>query len=131
MRISDWSSDVCSSDLAAAASAPAAAASAPASAVASAAGASVVVVSSAAFSPQAARANMLAATAIAANFFMMCGLPNMPFRAGETFLRRERRDLVLPRESSTKIIAMVQCDRNRTFGPHHRRKSEAEGKEGA
>jgi hypothetical protein len=33
----------------------------------------VVVASSAAFSPQAARANMLAATAIAANFFMMCG----------------------------------------------------------
>src|SRR3546814_19497416 len=61
MRISDWSSDVCSSDL---------------------------------------------------------GLPKMPFRAGETFPRRERRDLVLPRESSTKIIEMVQCARNRPFGPH-------------
>src|SRR3546814_9651162 len=48
----------------------------------------------------------------------MCGLPKMPFRAGETFPRRERRDLVLPRESSTKIIEMVQCDRNRPFGPH-------------
>ena len=28
---------------------------------------------------------MLAATAIAANFFMMCGLPKMPFRVQETF----------------------------------------------
>ncbi len=50
---------------------------------------------------------MLAATAIAANFFMMCGLPKMPFRAGETFPSRERRDLAVPRESSTKIIEMV------------------------
>lgn len=91
---------------AAAASAPAAAASAPSSATASAAGASVVAASSAAFSPQAARANMLAATAIAANFFMICGLPKMPFRARETFPSRERRDLAFPRESSTKIIEM-------------------------
>jgi hypothetical protein len=91
---------------AAAASAPAAAASAPSSATASAAGASVVA-SSAAFSPQAARANMLAATAIAANFFMMCGLPKMPYRVGETFPFRERRDLAVPHESSTKIIEMV------------------------
>jgi hypothetical protein len=43
-----------------------------------------VVASSAAFSPQAVRANMLAAAAIAANFFMMCGLPKMPYRDGET-----------------------------------------------
>ena len=50
---------------------------------------------------------MLAATAIAANFFMMCGLPKMPFRAGETFPSRERRDLAVPHESSTKIIEMV------------------------
>lgn len=60
---------------------------------------------------------MLAATAIAANFFMMCGLPKMPFRAGETFPSRERRDLVLPRESSTKIIEMVRCGRNLSFRP--------------
>lgn len=91
---------------AAAASAPAAAASAPSSATASAAGASVVA-SSAAFSPQAARANMLAATAIAANFFMMCGLPKMPFASGKTFPFRERRDLAVPHESSTKIIEMA------------------------
>jgi len=50
---------------------------------------------------------MLAATAIAANFFMMCGLPKMPFRAGETFPSRERRDLDVPYQSSTKIIEMA------------------------
>ena len=99
---------------AAAASAPAAAASAPSSATASAAGASVVA-SSAAFSPQAARANMLAATAIAANFFMMCGLPKMPFRVRENFPYRERRDLAFPRESSTKIIEMVGVRGNLSF----------------
>ncbi len=99
---------------AAAASAPAAAASAPSSATASAAGASVVA-SSAAFSPQAARANMLAATAIAANFFMMCGLPKMPIRVGETFPFRERRDLAVPHESSTKIIEMVARLGNLSF----------------
>jgi hypothetical protein len=49
---------------------------------------------------------MLAATAIAANFFMMCGLPKMPFRDG-IFPNRERRDLEVPRESSTKIIEMA------------------------
>ena len=50
---------------------------------------------------------MLAATAIAANFFMMCGLPKMPFRVRENFPYRERRDLAVPHESSTKIIEMV------------------------
>ena len=50
---------------------------------------------------------MLAATAIAANFFMMCGLPKMPYRVGETFPFRERRDLAVPYGSSTKIIEMV------------------------
>src|SRR3546814_20766033 len=48
---------------------------------------------------------------------MMCGLPKMPFRAEESFLRRERRDLVFPRESSTKIIEMVRCGRNPSFRP--------------
>lgn len=50
---------------------------------------------------------MLAATAIAANFFMMCGLPKMPFRVRENFPYRERRDLAVPHESSTKIIEMA------------------------
>lgn len=58
---------------------------------------------------------MLAATAIAANFFMMCGLPKMPFRGGETFPSRERRDLAVPRESSTKIIEMVGVGGNLSF----------------
>ena len=51
---------------------------------------------------------MLAATAIAANFFMMCGLPKMPYRVRENFPYRERRDLAVPRESSTKIIEMLE-----------------------
>lgn len=58
---------------------------------------------------------MLAATAIAANFFMMCGLPKMPYRVRETFPFRERRDLAFPHESSTKIIEMAGAHGNLSF----------------
>lgn len=68
---------------------------------------------------------MLAATAIAANFFMMCGLPKMPFRAGETFPSRERRDLAFPRESSTKIIEMSRARRKLSFPRNNQGSSES------
>lgn len=58
---------------------------------------------------------MLAATAIAANFFMMCGLPKMPFRVGKSFPDREPRDLAVPHESSTKIIEMAGVCGNLSF----------------
>ena len=58
---------------------------------------------------------MLAATAIAANFFMMCGLPKMPYRVRENFPYRERRDLAVPHESSTKIIEMAGARGNLSF----------------
>src|SRR3546814_10327720 len=69
---------------------------------------------------------MLAATAIAANFFMMCGLPKMPFRAGETFPSRERRDLVLPRseehtselQSLMRISYAVFCLKKKNVNQH-------------
>ena len=58
---------------------------------------------------------MLAATAIAANFFMMCGLPKMPYRVRENFPYRERRDLAVPYGSSTKIIEMSRAGGKLSF----------------
>ena len=58
---------------------------------------------------------MLAATAIAANFFMMCGLPKMPYRVGKSFPDREPRDLAVPHESSTKIIEMADAGGKLSF----------------